>query len=58
MAKVTAWLMTAIGVIMVLGLIGIGFDWSSSVFQWVLALIVLAIGITKLVRSYNYKKRR
>ena len=58
MAKLTAWLVTLIGVIMVLGLLGLGFDWTTAWVQWVLALLVLVIGIAKLVRNYTMKKKR
>lgn len=57
MAKLSAWIITIVGVIMVLGLIpGIGFDWTNMMVQWVLALLVLVLGVTKLAR--NYKKKR
>jgi len=55
MAKLTAWLVTLIGVLFVLAQI-----WpdtfsivAGSWFMWVLSLAVLAIGLTKLVRNYN-----
>jgi hypothetical protein len=54
MAKLTAWLITLIGVLLVLALIfptvfvGI---W----FSWVIALVVLIIGISKLIRNYGKK---
>ncbi len=54
MAKLTAWLVTLIGVLLVLVLI------APSVFltawvNWIIALVVLVIGISKLVRNYSYK---
>ena len=57
MAKLTAWLVTLIGVLLLLPLIGItqlGTP-STGILAWILALAVLIIGITKLVR--NYKKK-
>jgi len=55
MAKLTAWLVTLIGVILVLGLLlpetlGLDVLW----VKWIIALAVLVIGIGKLIR--NYKK--
>lgn len=58
MAKLTAWLMTLLGVILVLGLLGLGFDWTNMYVQWLIAVIVLVIGISKLTRNYGKKKRR
>jgi len=54
MAKVTAWLVTLIGVLLVLPLIGV--DIGATLNSWIIALAVLVIGVTKLVR--NYSKRR
>lgn len=53
MAKITAWLVTLIGVMLVLSLL-IPDTFSGAWFNWVLAIVVLIIGITKLMR--NYKK--
>lgn len=58
MAKLTAWLITLLGVILVLGLLGLGFNWNNMVVQWFIALIVLVVGITKLMRNYSMKKKR
>jgi len=52
MAKTTAWLVTLIGVLMVLPLINVTID--ATINAWLMALAVLVIGVTKLVR--NYKK--
>lgn len=52
MAKLTAWLVTLIGVLMVLPLLGV--TQLVGLNSWLIALAVLAIGIGKLVR--NYKK--
>ncbi len=57
MAKLTAWLVTILGVVMVLGLLGLGFDWNTTWVQWVVALIVLVVGIGKLTRNYSKRRR-
>lgn len=58
MAKLTAWLVTLLGVVMVLGLIpGMMFDWNTMWVQWVIALVVLVIGVSKLARNYKKKRR-
>jgi len=55
MAKLTAWLVTLLGVLLVLPLIGvdIGVDLSG----WIIALAVLVIGIGKLMRNYSSKRK-
>jgi len=58
MAKLTAWIVTLIGAVMVLGLLNLGFDWSTPLVQWALALAVLVVGIGKLLRNYSSRKRR
>ncbi|MBI5148154.1 hypothetical protein HZA33_00565 [Candidatus Pacearchaeota archaeon] len=58
MAKLTAWLVTLIGVLLVLtapGLAVISLD--DAWVYWVIALAVLIVGIGKLVRNYSGKKR-
>lgn len=55
MAKLTAWLVTVIGVLLVLPLIGV--DIGASLNAWLIALAVLVIGISKLMRNYSGKKR-
>ena len=60
MAKLTAWLVTAIGVLLVLPLIGINqiANYQAGLIQsWIIALAVLAIGIGKLMRNYSKKRR-
>ena len=56
MAKMTAWLVTIIGILLVLPEIGI--DLLVKYNSVLIALAVLAIGIGKLVRNYSYKKRK
>jgi len=56
MAKLTAWLVTIIGILLILPLLnvtGIGTA-SSGLIGWLIALGVLVVGISKLMR--NYKK--
>ncbi len=55
MAKTTAWLVTLIGLIYTLKVAGLSFV-TAPVFDWLIALSFLAIGITKLIRNYSYKK--
>ena len=56
MAKLTAWLITLIGVLLILAMI-----WPTVFtgiwFGWIVALIVLIVGISKLIRNYTYKKK-
>jgi len=52
MAKLTAWLVTLIGVLLILPLLGVSA--LDKVSEWLIPLAVLVIGIGKLVR--NYKK--
>jgi len=55
MAKLTAWLVTLLGVLLVLAAPGLAvISLTDSWVAWVVALAVLIIGIGKLVR--NYKK--
>ena len=55
MAKLTAWLVTIIGVLLILPLIGV--DQLAQYNDWLIAIGVLAIGIGKLIRNYSKKKR-
>ena len=55
MAKLTAWLVTIIGVLLVLPLISI--TQLAAYNDWIIALGVLAIGIGKLMRNYKKKRR-
>lgn len=54
MAKLTAWLVTIIGVLLLLPLIGV--SQLAAYNDWLIAIAVLVIGIGKLMR--NYSKRR
>ena len=56
MAKITAWLVTLIGVLLILPLIGV--DIGAALNNWIIALAVLVIGVTKLARNYSTKRRR
>jgi len=55
MAKLTAWLVTLVGALLVLGLL-IPATFTGTWVSWVIALAVLVVGIGKLMR--NYKGRR
>lgn len=55
MAKTTAWIVTIIGILLVLPLLGI--NQLTAYNDWLIALGVLVIGISKLVRNYSKKKR-
>ncbi len=52
MAKLTAWLMTLIGVLFTLPLLGVILP--SGIGDWLIAASFLVIGVSKLLR--NYKK--
>ena len=57
MAKLTAWLVTIVGILLVLKEGG----WISALTDyngWIIAIAVLVIGIGKLMRNYSKKKRR
>lgn len=51
MAKLTAWLVTIIGILLILPLLGV--DIGVDLNDWVIAIAVLIIGIAKLVRNYK-----
>lgn len=55
MAKLTAWLITLIGVLLILPLIKV--DIGSMLSAWLVALAWLVIGISKLMRNYSKRKR-
>jgi len=57
MAKLTAWLVTLLGVLLLLPLLGVtqlGTP-TDGVLAWLIALAVLVIGVGKLVRNYKNK---
>lgn len=56
MAKLTAWLVTLIGVLLVLPLLTTS-ETVTSLSKWVIPLAVLVIGVAKLVRNYSGKRR-
>ena len=59
MAKLTAWLVTLIGVLLVLAAPGIAlWQLTDTWVTWVVALAVLVIGVGKLVRNYGSKKKK
>jgi len=54
-AKLTAWIVTVVGIWLVLAELGL---LPSTVLEWqgwVIALAVLIVGIGKLIRNYNRK---
>ena len=53
MAKLSAWLVTLVGVLLVLPLIGL--DIGATLNSWLIALAVLVIGVAKLIRNYSKK---
>lgn len=55
MAKLTAWLVTILGVLLLLPLIGV--DIGTDLSSWLIALGVLVVGIGKLVRNYSGRRR-
>lgn len=55
MAKLTAWLVTLIGLLYLLPLVNI--DIGATLSAWLVALAFLVIGIGKLVRNYSKKRR-
>ncbi len=56
MAKLTAWLVTIIGVLLILPLLGV--TQLAAYNDWLIAIGVLVIGIGKLMRNYSSRKRR
>lgn len=58
MAKLTAWLVTLVGVLLVLAAPGIAlWNLADAWVAWVIALAVLIVGVGKLVRNYGKKKK-
>ena len=59
MAKLTAWLVTLIGVLLVLAAPGVAvINLTDAWVAWGLALVVLVIGVSKLLRNYKIMKKR
>jgi len=56
MAKLTAWLVTLVGVLLVLSALGT-VSLSDVWVTWVVALSVLVVGVGKLMRNYGSKRR-
>ena len=55
MAKLTAWLVTLVGVLLVLPLLGL--EIGATISAWLIALAWLVVGIGKLMRNYGKKKK-
>ena len=54
MAKLSAWLVTLIGVLWLLPLIGL--DLGADTSNWLVGLAFLVMGVSKLMRNYGKKK--
>ena len=57
MAKLTAWLVTIIGLWLLLAQLGIITGALLALQPWIIAVVVTVVGIGKLVRNYSYKKK-
>jgi len=57
MAKLTAWLVTIIGALLVLVQLDV-LGTLTAYNGWIIALAVLVIGVSKLMRNYDKKKRK
>ena len=55
MAKLSAWLVTLIGVLYLLPLLSV--DIGATLSMWLVALSFLVMGIGKLMRNYSGKRR-
>ena len=55
MAKLTAWVVTAIGVLLALPLVGV--NQLAAYNDTLIAIGVLVVGIGKLIRNYSKKKK-
>ena len=55
MAKLTAWIVTIIGVLLILPLINI--TALAAYNDWLIAIGVLVIGVAKLVRNYSKNRK-
>jgi len=56
MAKLTAWLVTLVGVLLVLQLLSPA-TFSGSWFNWIVALSVFVVGVGKLMRNYGSRRK-
>ena len=58
MAKLTAWIVTILGVLLLLPLLGVDALGTATTgyLGWIIALGVLVVGIGKMIR--NYKRRK
>ena len=56
MAKLTAWLVTIIGLLLVLAQLDV-LTALTKYNGWIIAIAVLAVGIGKLIRNYSKKRR-
>jgi len=55
MAKLSAWLITIIGVLLVLPLLNVVIN--ATLNAWLIALLVLVLGVSKLIRNYSSKRK-
>ena len=55
MAKLTAWLVTLLGILLILPLLGVTQlgTVTDGILAWIIALDILIIGIGKLIRNYR-----
>ncbi len=56
MAKITAWLVTLVGVVLLLPLLGVDLGVETS--AWIIALAWFVVGVTKLARNYGMMKKK
>ena len=55
MAKTTAWCATILGLLLVPPIKTMVMGWATfDVWGWLVALLVLVVGITKLMRNYKH----
>ena len=54
MAKLTAWLVTLIGILLLLPILGVS---TGSWGDWIIGAAVLVVGVGKLVRNYSKKRK-
>ena len=56
MAKTTAWLVTLVGVVLLLPLLGV--DIGVELSAWLIALAWFVVGVTKLARNYKMMRKK